>query len=363
MEKILIYGAGCNGELALDLLKNNYQTEETEICGFIDKNKSGSYLGYSIFKLDEIEYFNGKIVIAIKNYNVVRTVCDDLKKNGYTNIFWFRNQKSVLNYKDFFVEQCIDCSEWGETILRHVEMHISDACNLNCRGCAHYSPTFEKELPDIESRLNDVRRLNEKVSHIMQFYILGGEPLLNPQVDEYVREIRKILPTTELYIVTNGLLINKLESETLQTIRENNVWVSISEYPATHDLIGQMKVKLDESHILHEIRPYKQKFNIPLSLNENSRYPQFCLGNNCVTIWNGKVSRCPRVMYIPHFNSYFGTNLPEEGTLDLADDISGQELVDFLCKEVPHCKHCVKNEVDWKACGKDPKLEDFAVLD
>jgi MoaA/NifB/PqqE/SkfB family radical SAM enzyme len=105
----------------------------------------------------------------------------------------------------------------------HVEMHISDACNLNCRGCAHFAPTFENKLPDIESRLNDVRRLKGKVSHIIRFYILGGEPFLNPQIDDYVREIRKILPTTELYIVTNGLLINKLKSETLQTIRDNNV--------------------------------------------------------------------------------------------------------------------------------------------
>jgi hypothetical protein len=124
-----------------------------------------------------------------------------------------------------------------------------------------------------------------------------------------------------------------------------------------------MRAKLDESKILYEIRAYRQKFNIPLSLSVNSVYPQFCLGNNCVTVWNGKISWCPRVMYIPHFNSYFGTNLPEEGILDLTDDIRGKERVDFLCKEVPLCKHCVKNEMDWEVCEKIPKLEDFAVLD
>lgn len=61
-------------------------------------------MGYPVFKLDEIADLDGKIVIAIDNYNIVRTVCDDLKKYGFTNIFWFEGQKPVLNYKGFFVE-------------------------------------------------------------------------------------------------------------------------------------------------------------------------------------------------------------------------------------------------------------------
>ncbi len=360
--KILIYGAGVKGRQVLELLNDEYQMDG-EVIGFIDQYKFGQYQGYPIYKLEEMVGFKGKIIIALNDFEIAREVCQILKKRGYTNIFWFQYKKKVLNYEDFFIEQCGDCKDWAEDILPQVEMHIMDSCNLNCRGCTHFSPIFSDKLPDLKSKLSDVERLKEKINCIMKFYILGGEPFLNPEINHYICGIREILPNAQLLIVTNGLLIDHLSDEVLQCIKDNQVWISISEYQPTHKKMDIICHILNKYKILYEIRSasFKEKFCLPLSLKENSRYPNTCISNGCVIICDGKIARCPQLMYISYFNSYFGTNLPEKGVMELKSCPIGKELLAALREEVPLCKHCIQNEIPWSICKAEVKLEDFAV--
>lgn len=361
---ILIYGAGAKGKLALELISKEYRNRYN-VVGFIDKNKCGTCQGYPIFKPESMEKFEGKIVIALWDLESAQEVCQRLKKKGYKDIFWFQDKRPLYQYEDFFTEQCRACVDWGDSILPQVEMHIIDSCNLNCRGCSHFSPIFPGNLPDLNLRLGDVKKLKEKVSCVLRFYILGGEPFLNPEIGSYVSNIRKIFPYTQLYIVTNGLLIEHVSREILQRIKDNHVWISISEYEPTHDRIDKICHILNEHGIMYEIRGAlrKEKFCLPLSLSQNSRYPRTCISNRCVTIWNGKIARCPQLMYIAYFNSYFHTHLPEDGVMDLENCAKGQELLCMLQEEVLLCRHCVKNEIEWSRCGKPVRLEDFAVLD
>ena len=68
-------------------------------------------------------------------------------------------------------------------------------------------------------------------------------------------------------------------------------------------------------------------------------------------------------MYISYFNYYYHTDLPEDGIIELKENIAGENLLNLLKKDVPLCKHCVRNEIKWSVCGKKAKLEDFAVYD
>ncbi|MCI8672202.1 MAG: radical SAM protein [Lachnospiraceae bacterium] len=362
--KLLIYGAGNNGKIFLKLLKNDYVTDY-QITGFIDREKNEEYCGYPIFKLKDVGDFTGRIIIAIANLTIAVEIYQELKEKGFKDIVWFHYKKDALRIEDIFAEQCISCEKWGGSVLPQVEMHIIDSCNLNCRGCAHFSPIFPDDLPDLNLRMYDVKRLKEKFSHIVRFYILGGEPFLNPEIDRYICGIRTILPDTQLYIVTNGLLIERLPEKILQCIRDNQVWVSISEYKPTCAKIHDICRVLDHYQILYEIRKgtSKESFNLPLSLSTHSKFPQACISNGCVTIWNGKIARCPQLMYISYFNYYYHTDLPEDGIIELKENIAGENLLNLLKKDVPLCKHCVRNEIKWSVCGKKAKLEDFAVYD
>lgn len=351
--KIVIYGAGTFGRIALELL-DKYGMK-SEVIGFADSHKQGEYMGMPIVPVDTLDK-ETICLIAICNGRYAVDVQEVLERKEFKNIYWFRPEPKDGAEGSFFETYC---KKLEGCILPQVEMHIMDACNLNCRGCAHYSPIFEKEIPNFDERIRDVKLLKEKFDGILKFFILGGEPLLNPEIGKYVKVIREILPDTEISIVTNGLLIPKLSRDDLKAIKDADVVVEVSEYVPTHRMIDEIKRTLDEAEITYLIRglDYKQEFNLPLSLKENEE--KYCISNGCVSIWNGKIARCPQVMYIGSFNEYFNTSFPTDGVWDLEKGPEREELKYLLKKDVPLCKYCSKNEVKWSVCGKNASLSDF----
>lgn len=364
MKEIYFYGAGKYGTKALKCFLNE-KNGLYDFKGFLDTNRNvgEKHEGYKILPLADAPKM-AIILITVASANQIVRIYELLYRAGYCNIFVFSDGK--IAYKgDFLLDYGESTAVWGECVLPQAEMHVSDWCNLNCRGCTHFSPIFEHEFPDINSRMADVEKLKLKFSHIVRFYLLGGEPFLNPEIDEYIVRCRKILSVSQIIIVTNGLLIPKLEDKVFKAIRENDVLVSISEYEPTHLQIEKIETRLQAQGVRYEIRPYnrKQAFNRPLSLSDNSKFEKLCISSVCTNIWNGKIARCPTLMYIDKFNEKYGTQLPNEGVIELSSDISGKELLDLLQKQVPLCKHCIENPMQWSSCGLNPQLGDFAVED
>ncbi len=363
--KIIFFGAGKLGREALELFETENKTAD-EVIGFADNRKTGSYCGRPILPVGDVADKDTAFVITVEDPYAAAEIYYMLKAHGFSHIYCFLNRRSgEKTYDDFLQKECLSAAGWGDCVLPQVEMHIADYCNLNCRGCTHFSPIFEKALPDLEGRLLDVRRLKEKFSYILHFSILGGEPFLNQEIARYVTKLREILPDTYLQIVTNGLLIPSLDQTVLDTIRENRVVVSISEYKPTHRMIGQIRDILEANGIDYIIRPFesKEKFLKPLTLSEHTVHPHKCISNGCVNIWEGKIARCRTLMYIDKFNETFGTNLPNQGIMELANCPSGAKLLEELAKEVPLCGHCVACEIEWENCKAKPVLNDFAAED
>lgn len=360
MEKIYIYGAGVAGKI---FLKNcqKIKSDEVEVIGFIDKNKTGNEDGVKIYSKNEVEK-DDIIVIAIRDFNTAVSVFRDLNKEEYHNVWWLENED--LSEAPIW-DNLFDTRKWNGGAIYQIEMHIMDSCNLNCRGCAHFSPIFDKGFPAIEARLNDVKKLREKIPYIKRFYILGGEPFLNPQIGDYAIEIAGILRESEIWIVTNGLLIPKADDEELEKIKQSGATVSISQYEPTQKLLPKIEERLKEFNINYEVRPNVSAngFNIPLTTKKDSIHEKLCISNGCLTIWNGNISRCPTLMYIEKFNEVFGQNLPSEGIISLDDSITGWELIERLKEKVPLCDYCVSNPVPWTQCSNNPQLGDFAATD
>lgn len=206
----------------------------------------------------------------------------------------------------------------------------------------------------------DVKKLREKVTSIVGFYVLGGEPFLNPDLCSYI-EIKDIYPNAQLNIVTNGLLLLKTQEKVLERLRDENVCISISEYKPTHQCMDEIYQILNRYNLIYTVRKYeeKQKFNIPLTLEKGKKY---CISNGCINIWNGKIARCPTLMYITEFNKYFNTSFPEDGIIPLTETVHGKELAELLEKDVPLCCYCGQHEVDWDICGRNVTIDKFVKM-
>ena len=355
-----IYGAG---KIGARVLKKLFEYR-VPLDGFLDSHKLGEYEGVPIIDLGELNK-KSKVIISVLNTNSILEIYHKLKDSGIKKIFWYYDayrDESLLG-KDFWSEQCLDLSEWGDIIMPHIELHISDICNLNCKGCSHFSPLFNEINAIYENKINDIKMIKSLFDDVFRIDILGGEPLLNPELERYIIGLRSELPNSFIQIYTNGLLLPQLDSRVLKTISDNNICISISEYRPTHEMIGKIRAILDEHGIMYHIAEYddKQVFNKPLSTSKNSKYSRLCISDGCITISDGRISRCPTLMYIGKFNEYFNQDLPTDGIHMISEYSNGLELLEDMKKWVPLCNHCIQCDMEWGVCDYEKKIEDFAV--
>jgi ABC-2 type transport system ATP-binding protein len=79
------------------------------------------------------------------------------------------------------------------------DVHVADHCNINCKGCEHFSPLAPKHFIDIEKYKNDCIQLaklsgaNDRDGGgggIDENTILGGGPLLKPPINDVIKKNR-----------------------------------------------------------------------------------------------------------------------------------------------------------------------------
>ncbi len=365
---INIFGTGAYGKSLINRCRGYVDIKISHIfdsnrCGFIDDHK--------IEKIEEIDIEEKDIksipmVIAMADVTEAYRLALELHNYGIKQIYLYLNKRKVYS-NSFFESECCYINSFGKLVLPNVEMHVIDCCNLNCRGCTHFSPIFERKVPDTKKRLNDISKLREIFDEIIVFSLLGGEPFLNPSLKEYIYEVRKNFKNTEIHIITNGILIPRADNDTLQAIKDTNATVFISEYYPTHLMKGDIIKRLESNGIEYGIRDFKNKetFNMPLSLSKNSIHKQMCISKHCTAVCDGQIARCPTLLFLPQFNKKYGTNLSEQGIL-LLDDYSkdnGGLLIELLERNVELCRHCVDNRIKWEPCGNNPSIDDFATRD
>lgn len=361
MKKYLIYGAAEIGIRAEQRLREGYGER---VLGYIDTYKSGLFNNYEIYPLEKCDR-DANIIISVLTPDNAIAISRLLRKNGFRKIYWFCDLRFRKNCSSFLKDECFEIPDWDENILVHGEFHVADNCNLNCKGCTHFSPLYNSLGASFDERISDLKEIRRIFSDVFRLDILGGEPLLNPDLVRYINEIRRMFPKSFLNIYSNGILIPRLNLAELEEIAKNNVVFSISEYEPTHRMIDIITEKLDEAGIGYKIVPYdkKQVFNRPISTSKDSKYPQLCISKGCVTIANGSIAKCPTLMYVQKFNEVFGEKLPTTGILRLKDCSDAAETIKKLKKPVPLCKHCVENGMEWSICGREKRFEDFATRD
>lgn len=63
-----------------------------------------------------------------------------------------------------------------------IKYAVAYHCNLRCSGCVHLSPYSRKHFPSLESFTADLNQLSRGF-HAPFIDLLGGEPLLNPEIN------------------------------------------------------------------------------------------------------------------------------------------------------------------------------------
>ena len=231
--------------------------------------------------------------------------------------------------------------------IPYMETHLCDHCNLNCKGCAVLSPLVtEPTFTDLEQYTQDIRTLSKKLA-VRKIRLMGGEPLLHSQINDFIRITREAYPHSEIVVVTNGLLLPKMPETFWATLRKYRIRIHWSKYPSLKNRFDEIYTCLKEHHTLLE---YPDSLNIctenfyvfssfsPEGTENPERAFKGCTSRGCVNLYRGKLYTCP-ACYVFRANEYFHANHEVPEGWDIYK-YSGKELQSFVNKPIPFCRFC-----------------------
>lgn len=180
-----------------------------------------------------------------------------------------------------------------------VEINAAWHCNISCRSCAHGSPSMPVDFAVLQQVEADLSRLAQHlvVDHVR---VLGGEPLLHPQLPALFSAIRRSGITSTLRVLTNGLLLARQDEAFWHLVDE----VHVSVYPNT-----RRNIERDAPGIIGAARAtgtvlvFKEFRNFRLSFRNRDQpeltqaiYSTCQVGNRwrCLTADTGRLYRCPQ---------------------------------------------------------------------
>ena len=108
-----------------------------------------------------------------------------------------------------------------------IEVHVASHCNIRCNGCSHHSPFVRKRFYDLERYRRDLTALS-KVARVNFLWLLGGEPLLNERLSDFLAISKKIGFSKLNGISTNGVLLSKASDAIFDAVD----YIFVSLYPA-----------------------------------------------------------------------------------------------------------------------------------
>jgi len=230
--------------------------------------------------------------------------------------------------------------------LQSLEIHIADHCNLNCCNCSMLCGLVaEPVFDDFNETVDGLMLLKKHIDHIGTIRILGGEPLLNKRLKDYIGVIRQLFPYSDIRINTNGLLIKSINAEEAAFYRENNVSFIVSCYPSTDLLVDEMHECLKHYGIKHSISTvitsFTQIYDISGVADANTNFAQCPWRIHCATLRGKKLSTCFVPFVFKYLKNIFDITVPTGGTLSLEEsNISAETIHGFLNECTPFCSYC-----------------------
>lgn len=258
--------------------------------------------------------------------------------------------------------------------LRRLTVEVYAKCNQNCKGCLHFSSLARADdYMSPEEMERDFVRLRDFFWGIEIIDLIGGEPLLNKRVGEYIELAHRIFPDCNVRLLTNGLLIPKTLDRLPSDLNDYNCEISITQYPTTAKMRGAIIDSLDRSSVPYDISKTRYLFFKTLFLRPNKPSKRFaykyCLLKPCNGLFKGRIAPCAATVFFYRLKAAFPETepLPDNSVSIYETSMGGWELLDFL-ENSPNeiCAYCYTGwePIKWKArYSESPKLSDWIIKD
>ena len=273
------------------------------------------------------------------------------------------------------------------SIPNKIDFYITNVCNYTCNRCNRFNNHDFKGW----QRWSDYKDIYEDWGRLIDLpciTIMGGEPLLNPTVVDWVNGLSRIFQI-DVQVLTNGTRFNYVDGlyeSMLHRSKKNNAQNHIGVSLHNHDDWPQMRediykfLKGPVKELAKDENPWKSDYgfidknNVKINVWESNNFGaaaviqqpngRFTLHNsdpvsahqNCAFVkWKsyhmirGRLYKCGPVALMPDFDQQFNLDISDEDRIILnsykslgLDNFTeyNKEFFDNLANPIAQCKFC-----------------------
>jgi organic radical activating enzyme len=227
-----------------------------------------------------------------------------------------------------------------------LEIMAAHGCNLTCRSCTHASPVLRpKDIADPDTTYRDLTRL-ARCYRLQEVLLLGGEPLLHPDLVALAEAVRASGISEEVNVLTNGVLLDRQGSRFWAAVDE----VRVSAYPGyepSEPEIARWRSLSAEHGVKVTVYHYDRFRESHSEFGTEDTDLVRRIFNTCliVHVWrsrtavNGVFYKCAEAYFLPVLRG----EKPRDGLPLTDDDDLGARLLAYLNAEEPMyaCQFCL----------------------
>lgn len=263
------------------------------------------------------------------------------------------------------------CLYTKRTELETMEVHVAEHCNLNCKNCSMFCGLVEGgKFPDYLEFEKGITKLKEFFPHVKRFRIIGGEPLLNPELVNYIQLIRKVYPYTDIRLISNGMLVMKMSNSLIKTIIDNDVTFIVTQYISLKHSIDEINRFLSNTGmryvVTEAVLEFQKIYNAEGNSDIEENFYRCHWKGSCATMYGTMIATCYVPFVIHYLSDRFNLGIEESGKIDLMEEgLSTQEIVRRMHIPFDMCRYCAPkgNWVEWEQLEnkKDTIIQDWSI--
>ena len=195
----------------------------------------------------------------------------------------------------------------GRVAVESVELHVVEHCNLRCAQCCNVSPY----LPVRSLSVDQIRTTCERRREVVRpdvLKIMGGEPLLHPDVAGLLRAVRASKVAPRIRRFTNGLLLRDLDDDAFSALDELTV-SSYASAPVKASLLAETEERARRFDVVLNVKAV-DSFSTVLSAGARSSaetratYDACWLRHRCLVVRSGVFYKCTRAAYHADYHGH-----------------------------------------------------------
>lgn len=368
-DTIILWGAGKLGGVVAHAIKSS----GLRIAAFVDSanDKQGTiYLDCPVISPHQLytQYSNAIVIVSC----AFPIVYDELQKDSAVTVYDPHSFLLEIDFSGYVGGLTFEfASRIVENALRNYALYygtgsfierlaflLTDKCTLNCKNCDGYIPFHAHPKTDsLDTIKNSYKKIIEVCGHVEIINLLGGEPLLHPDIAQVTRYFANDNRCSHVAIISNGTIVPK--PELIDILKSPKCTFRISDYGNLSRHKDEIIALLEKEKIKYEVTNYQYWDRIPTiqqryetSEQLNAKYAA-CTAN-LFYVKHGKLFQCTFVAglsdlgrsMLPDFEKNYVDLFPQSNkdvTLQVEKFVQQLHLRQHLdaCKYCPgsHCLH------------------------